>query len=151
MATGAELKNISRARIKTSDTLIEAKDWDGAAQMMGLALECALKSVICKTLNLSNYPESHKDGDIPKLFMCHKFDRLALLGGLDENFSSDGDKDVFQNWSEFTSNYTGEWVAMRYNDEKYSSFDEKTTKRIRDSLEGNDDSIIGYFEKNKKW
>lgn len=68
MANGPTLRKISIARVKSARLLIDAEDWDGAAQMMGLALECALKAACCKALGLNTYPEKHSDKHIPAFF-----------------------------------------------------------------------------------
>ena len=70
--------------------------------MMGLALECALKSCICKTLRVGKYPDSHKDKKVPDFFMTHAFDRLLLLSGLTDILSIRGSyPQAYNNWSLF--------------------------------------------------
>jgi hypothetical protein len=127
MPSKKELKNISLARIKSAETLLKNNDWDGSAQMMGLALECALKAAICKTLRIQNYPESHKDKKVPEFFMTHGFDRLVLLAGMTDIFTATGDAAAFANWSAFTVQYPGEWTSMRYDPNK--KFNQVITKK----------------------
>ncbi len=69
MANRKEFKSISLARLKTAKLLIDAKDWDGASYIMGYVLECGLKAVICKTLNLISYPEFTKKKDVDNYFI----------------------------------------------------------------------------------
>jgi hypothetical protein len=144
-----DLKRIALARVKGAKHLIDKKDWDGAVQMMGLALECALKSVVCKTLKLPTYPLTHpKDKKVQEFFMTHSFDRLLLVSGLSDIFSAAGDSFIFDNWSEFTLAYQGEWTAMRYID---GAFDETKAMKLCSCLYGNSNGIIRIIAKKKKW
>lgn len=128
---------------------MKAEDWDGAAQMMGLALEYALKAAICKTLNIPAYPEDHKDSSF---FMVHTFDRLLLLSGLSSTFSAAGDTEVLDNWSGFTLPYRGEWVGMRYNDPQYGPFDKKTVEKLYHHLYGDKEyGILRVIAKKRRW
>ena len=81
MASSSELKSISLLRMKTVKILIEGKDWDSAAYMMGYALECAMKAVVCKTLNLVSYPENTRNNLTDNYFMTHKFDQSLTPSG----------------------------------------------------------------------
>ena len=80
MATGSDLKNIAKARLASAEILIKAKDWHGAAYMLPYALECALKAVICKTLNLMAYPDDYKSKtDVRSFFSTHLFLQLKSI------------------------------------------------------------------------
>lgn len=114
MATGIGLRNISKARLKSADTLIADQDWDGAAAMLGLSLECALKAVICKTLHLATYPENTRSARIDNFFMSHDFDALLKASGMEHLFSLTGTPEAFKNWSEFTKELPGDWINLRY-------------------------------------
>jgi hypothetical protein len=105
---------IALARLKSSEILIEAKDWDGAGYLSGHVLECALKAAVCKTLNLLVYPEYTKNEKTDGYFMTHKFDQLLIASGLESIFSSRGPIEAFQYWSDFTKEYPSDWPAMRY-------------------------------------
>jgi hypothetical protein len=96
MANGVGLKEIALARLETTEVLIEAKDWDGAGYMLGHVLECALKAVICKTLNLVEYPEYTKNEKTDGYFMTHKFDQLLIASGMENIFSPRGPIQAFQ-------------------------------------------------------
>jgi hypothetical protein len=116
MANSTELKEISKARLKSARILMNSKDWEGAGYMLGYSLECILKAVICKTLNLSEYPET-KDSE---WFLTHKLDRLLRLSGLENIFGPNGPG--FRVWSDFTQYYAGEWPAIRYDQSRLNSF-----------------------------
>lgn len=147
----ATLRLIAKTRIKSSKILLGAGDWDGAAYMMGYALECALKAAACKTLRIEDYPVSHKDKKVPELFMTHSFERLLLLSGLSDIFNVQGDVPAFNNWSTFTINYPGEWTTIRYRDPAASPFDEQTTKKLIECLCEDENSIIKTISKRKRW
>lgn len=53
--------------------------------------------------------------DSSLFFRTHKFDPLLIVSGLSKMFSTKGDIQAFQNWSDFTNEYAGEWPSMRYN------------------------------------
>src|SRR4051812_12654510 len=98
MATAANFKRLAISRIKSANCLLRNKDWHMASYLMGSALECALKAVICKNLKLPDYPEKHKDKKVPDFFMTHIIDRLVLMSGLLDVFRVNGDPLVFNNW-----------------------------------------------------
>lgn len=139
MANCEELKSIAEARVQSAKFLIEAKDWDGAAYMMGYGLECMLKSVICNTLNLKKYPDT-KDND---WFLTHKLDRLLLLSGLENIFGVGGPG--FEAWSGFTNYYQGEWPSMRYEPKALARFDEQTTLQLFEFLTCTDETKEGII------
>ena len=58
MATPDQLKKITETRIQTFNNLMLAEDWFWAAYTMAMTLECALKAMICKTLDLQTYPQN---------------------------------------------------------------------------------------------
>jgi hypothetical protein len=149
MVSHKELKSIAHSRIKSAKILIDGGDWDGAAQMLGLALECALKAAVCKNLRIQNYPESHKDKKVPEFFMTHAFIRLLLLSGLSDIFTAAGDALAFANWSNFTIQYPGEWTSMRYDSGR--KFDETTVRGLYINLFADTNSIIKTIAKKKRW
>lgn len=149
MASREELKTIYRARVKSAEILIAGGDADGAVQMMGLALECALKASACEALGIINYPETHDDGEVPKFFKSHKFERLLLISGMTETFSAAGDSDVLDNWSKFVAAYPGEWVSMRYN-EKYS-YDNTIAEELYKYLYSDSKSILKAIAEKRSW
>lgn len=149
MATGSELKQITEARLKSAETLMYAKDWHGAGYMLGYTLECALKAVTCKTLNLVTYPENHKNDKINSYFMTHRFEQLLIVSGLENIFSSRGTKEAWQNWSDFTLEYPGEWPSMRY--DINTVWDEAKVKRLYQCLVKPRSGILKIIRRNKKW
>ena len=151
MATGSELKKISESRIGSAKILLDRDDWHMASYLMGCALECALKSVICKTLKITDYPEEHKDKTIPSFFMTHFIDRLLLVSGLMDIFgSAAADPRVLNNWSQFTIRYLGDWVTMTYAEEA-KQFDETTAKMLYQYLYDDEKSIIKTIDKELRW
>lgn len=151
MADSKDFKSISKTRLRTVQILIDGKDWDGAAYMMGYVLECSLKAVICKTLHLVSYPENTRDNKIDSYFMTHKFDQLLTPSGMEDLFSGRGEKDVFRNWSEFTQEYQGDWVRMRYDPARLKQFDEIKVKKLYNNLTEEPSGILAVIETKKRW
>lgn len=153
MTSKDTLKKIALIRLKTAKTLLNADDWQGSAYMMGLALECMLKAVICKTLRISNYPERHKDKKIPDFFMTHSFNRLLLVSGLSDIFSPKGDVLAFGNWSSFVIQYPTEWTIMRYidpSDPSSSQFDNQNVPDLYKYLYEDQNSIIKTIQREQR-
>jgi len=151
MASGPELKEIALARIKSAEVLINAKDWDGAGNVLGFALECALKSVVCKTLNLLTYPENHKDEKINAFFMTHFLSRLLLVSGLSQTFSAAGKKEEFDNWSLFVAAYPGDWASLKYLPPAVSPFTPVKVPELFKYLYEDKDSIINVIDGKGLW
>lgn len=148
MATCGELKTITKARLKSAQILIDAKDWAGAAYMMGYVLECALKACVCKTLRLSKYPEDKKKDSH---FMTHYFDQLLILSGTSDIFNLNAEKKAFQNWSNFTKEFPGDWPAMRYNAAHQQTFEEKKVKGLYVNLTNASNGILNVIDRKKRW
>ncbi len=147
MANNVELREISKARLKSAEKLMIVEDWLGAAYMMAWSLECALKAVTCKTLHLQNYPEDKRTSDY---FMTHRFDRLLIVSGMENVFSSRGDVDTYQNWSDFTGQFqTTDWPNMRYdpNPQWTKSKVENMYTYLKDPQNG----IITTIIEKRKW
>jgi len=131
MANLKDYKKITRSRLKTVDVLMKAKDWDASAYMMGYVLECGLKGLICSKLRLNTYPDGNDE--IARFFKTHKFDPLLVLSGLSGMFSPIGElQEAFQNWSEFTAEYQGDWPSMRYDSGRV--WDEVKIKKLYTNL-----------------
>ena len=141
--TNERLKQITEARMISVKFLIEAEDWFWASYTMAMALECALKAMICKTLNLKSYPEDLKNEEkIVHFFWTHQFEQLLVLSGLKRLIGSHGRPEVFQNWSEFTKVFSGNWPAIRYNYQRQQEFNETKTRLLYKNLIDNDYGLI---------
>lgn len=147
--TSDELKSITSARLASAQILIGAGDWYHASYTMAMALECALKAMICKTLKLSIYPQDrNRYKKITDFFWTHEFQQLLILSGLSEIFDLTGSKpELIQNWSEFTQEFTGEWPQLRYNFDRQRQFDENKAKKLHKNLT---DSSYGIITKIKE-
>jgi len=130
---------------------MDADDWDGAAYIMGYALETALKAASCIALKLDTYPERTSNKSIDNCFMSHKFDQLLVISGLTDLFSITSSAEAFKNWSEFVQEYQGDWVNMRYNPQILVNFDKIKVERLYQNLQDDKDSIIKTIESNKRW
>ncbi len=149
MANCRELKQIARARLISVKILVKAKDWHGAAYLLGYVLECALKAVTCKTLRLISYPDNTKNPNINSYFMTHRFEQLLVVSGLEDIFSYRGPANVWKNWSDFTIEYPGDWPTMRYDPKKVWS--EVKVKKLLNNLIEPKYGIISIIKEKRKW
>jgi hypothetical protein len=152
MASRSTLKNVAISRIKGAKLLLNGDDWEGSAHTMALALECALKAAVCKTLRIEDYPENHRDKKVPDFFMTHSFDRLLLLSGLSDVFSTQGNQQAFDNWSQFTIQFPGEWTGMKYDPQAAPNvFDRSLSARLMVQIYEDNQSIIKTIRRLKRW
>lgn len=151
MANRDDLKELAQQHLKTAEILIRARDYAGAAYMLGYVLEFALKSAACKTLNLVSYPESGSNERISSFFKAHNFDQLIMISGLTDLFDFRGSAGASRNWSDFTGMFLGEWPRMRYDLPFRKQFNEKTLKKLYNNLTDSNNGILTVIEKNKRW
>ncbi len=149
MANCPELRKIAKARLKSAETLMSVNDWHGAAYMLGYVLECALKAATCKVLHLVTYPENTKNDKINSYFMTHRFEQLLIVSGLENIFSSRGPKEAWENWSDFTLKYPGEWPAMRY--DAKTVWNKLTVEGLHQNLTEPMHGILTVIKERKKW
>lgn len=149
MANCAELRIIAKSRLKSAEILMKATDWHGAAYMLGYALECALKAATCKTLHLITYPDNTKNDKINSYFMTHRFEQLLIVSGLEDIFSSRGPQKAWQNWSDFTLEYPGEWPSMRY--DLKTVWDKIKVEKLYNNLTEPIDGMMTIIKRRGKW
>ncbi len=151
MATSSDFKSIAEQRLKTVEFLMANQEWGVAVYIMGFVLECVLKTLTCKVLNLSTYPEvqSTKNQKITSYFLTHDFDMLLIISGASQIFGLSGEG--ASSWSGFTQEYTksGAWTSIRY--EAICKFDEKTTRKLYAYLTAEPDGIIPILERKELW
>ncbi|HTE48385.1 MAG TPA: hypothetical protein VK675_00565 [Candidatus Paceibacterota bacterium] len=148
--TTEQLKLISNMRINSAETLMKAGDWFFSAYTMAMALECALKAMICKTLNLSSYPEDPKHAKIRNFFWTHEFEQLLILSGLSDTFSPSGQNpEAIQSWSEFTKEFSGSWSETKYSYDLQQQFDKIKVERLYENLTSSPWGIITKIK--EKW
>lgn len=144
MPNGNDFREIAKKRLKTVLILMEAKDTGMATYMMGHSLECSLKAVICKHLRLQQYPGQTGRKNIDTYFMTHNFDQLLVVSGMSDILGPRGSEDAFRSWSDFTKEYQGEWVSMRY---KLDDWSMQKITTLYTALNG----IISEIKKRHKW
>lgn len=150
MATQVDLRNIAKKRLATVKLLIDARDWEMAAYMMGYTLECALKAAACKTLHLPDYPPTNKNKE-DAYFKTHQFEQLLIVSGLSHILSPTGNVQAYRNWSMFTIDYSGDWITMRYNESQMKKFNETKVRQLYACLYDDKDSIIKTISGQRKW
>ena len=150
--TAEKLKAVVEARMRSVEILLQSEDWFLAAFTTAFVLECALKVMICKTLSLSAYPEDAKQigSKVRNFFWTHEFSQLLILSGLNEFFSPTGiSPELFQNWSDFTKEFPGSWLEIKYDYERQQQFDKVKVTRLYTTLT---DPSWGVLTKIKeKW
>lgn len=154
MASGDDLKTISKAQLHSADILIAGGDHLGAAQMLARSLECALKSVICKTLGLSRYPENTKKfKHVDDFFMTHELGALLIASGMSPIFDKDigADEKASYHWDQFTAAFPGNWTNQIYSPEAPAKFDAVKVKELYNHLIDQDSGIMTVIEKQGKW
>lgn len=151
MAGCAELKKLSKARLRSAKLLMDGGDWDGSAYMMGHVLETALKSAACKTLHLTDYPETTGNKKVDAMFMTHKFDQLLIISGLSDLFTFGSPGHISSKYSAFVQEYPGEWINMRYDPTIFIRFDEIKVKNLYNNLYQDSNSITKTLSRRNRW
>src|SRR6266436_5889340 len=77
----AELEHIARARLDDAKAFLTASRFDGATYLCGYAVEVALKSRICRTLNWPEFPSTGGEFQAYRSFQTHELDVLLRLSG----------------------------------------------------------------------
>lgn len=145
MANHKELKAIAKSRLKAAKILLDHKDYDGAVYIMGYAMECCLKAIICKRLNLLQYPDKSGSRDKDNIFKTHKFDILLTLAGLESDFNINLSLERYENWSELTK-----WnTELRY--EPIGTCNETDAERMYKALIETPNGVITWITKHRKW
>jgi hypothetical protein len=149
MATQEQLKNITKARVQSFINLMKAEDWFWAAYTMAMALEYALKTMVCKTLDFSTYPQNPKKPRIVSFFWTHEFEQLLIISGLTQTIKSTQTPEIFQNWSDFTKEFPGNWPEIKYDYERQQQFDKVKVERLSKNLLGAKYGLITKIK--EKW
>ena len=81
--------------------------------------------------------------------MTHRFEQLLIVSGLENIFSSRVPKEAWENWSDFTLKYQGDWPAMRY--DLKTIWDRITVEAVYKNLAEPTHGIITIIKERKKW
>jgi hypothetical protein len=108
--------------------------------LIGYVVECGLKAMICKRLNLIEYPDTGKYTDV---FASHALDRLLILSGYSSDIEITKNPDLFNNWSKLTKDWKPE---IRYIQGAYSK--NVIAEKIA-ALEDNTNGLLLWFKKGK--
>jgi len=127
------LKSVTNKKLKAAKILYGAGDYDTAGYLLGYVVECSLKAIVCKTLNLKEYPDTGRHQDV---FASHSFDRLLTLSGYSKDLNLSKNKDLNDKWSTLTKDWKPE---TRYNEGVF------TKKVIEEKIEALEDSKKGFM------
>ena len=142
MINRKQLKALSSARLGSTKYLCKHGDYDGAAYFLGYVVEFALKAVICKRLNLLNYPDF---GPLSEIFKTHDFNVLLTLSGMSDKININGELKLWENWSKLT-----QWRPdIRY--DPLGTYTEEYVEERIDALENKQCGLLIFVKKHKKW
>lgn len=146
--THQQWKKLTKQKIDTAQRLMQAHEWVVAAEYMGYALECALKTASCKTLNLTSYPPLKPNSTQEMTFFRkHDFDSLLIFSGLSDILGANS-----MTWGIFTPNYLDDWPqSIRYDQAAEKRFTETLVKQLYDMLYDREDSILKTIHRNQRW
>ena len=90
MPKRSEFQELATLRLAEANVLLTQNYPDGAFYLAGYAVECALKSAICKALNIDDFFDTYSSkahgakvkDDIVQKFKTHDFGTLLVLSGL---------------------------------------------------------------------
>ena len=120
--TRVDLQSLARLRLREAEVLFEAGLYDGASYLCGYAVECALKAVICKQLDVNEYP--HYRERLRGVFASHHLEDLRFLAGLSAKIGP-GRPVLWQNWSTVVA-----WKS----EQRYDSEGSQTAQNALDML-----------------
>src|SRR5271165_183388 len=137
--TRKDLQELSRLRLRETETLYEARLYDGCVYLAGYAVELALKARICRVLRVSEYPS----GDLGKAFKVHDLHQLKILAGLSPDIDVTKNKGLFDNWSKAVA-----WnPEQRY--ESPGKYRAGEARVILDSLTAKPNGVFTWL--SKRW
>jgi hypothetical protein len=140
MVNRTTLRNLAKQRLKAAKILFHAGDFDTAGYLLGYVVECGLKAMICKRLNLTEYPDTGKHMDV---FASHALDRLLVLSGYSSEIDLTKNPNLFDNWSKLT----GDWKPeIRYTQGAYTK---NIIARKITALEDSTDGLLAWFRKGR--
>lgn len=133
-----QLQALARLRLREAEALYAAGLYDGCVYLAGYAVELALKSRICKLLDLKNYPL-----EFGQAFKIHKLEQLKVLAGLSAQIDPSKNKKLFDNWSKAI-----EWdPEQRY--KAPGGYDAITAKQILDSIRTRPNGVLTWL--SRRW
>jgi len=140
MVNRVTLRNLAKQRLKAAKILFTAGDFDTAGYLIGYVVECGLKAMICKRLNLTEYPDTGRYTDV---FASHVLDRLLVLSGYSSEIELTKNPNLFDNWSKLTKDWKPE---IRYTQGVYSG--SVIAEKI-EALENPANGLLPWFKKGK--
>lgn len=93
----AEFQRLARTRARDGSVLLDARRWEGAYYLLGYAIECALKAVICTQTREFDFP----DKDRVNKSHTHNLANLLELSVLAPRLVEAAEEDpvIAANWS----------------------------------------------------
>lgn len=133
----AQLKKLSRLRIREAKVLLDKRCYQGSYYLAGYSVECALKACIAKQTRLYDFPDKER---VTKSY-SHKLKDLVEVAQL----KSALDNEVKSN-QQFGANWTMvvEWSeSFRYN----LTMPEKKARDFHAAISDQMDGVLPWLEK----
>lgn len=135
--TGDDFKRISQLRTEDALVLLQQKRYAAAYYIVGYAVECAFKVVICRRVKPNEFPAKNFSHQV----YTHELTNLRRLAGLEDDMEN-----------EFTSNpkLNANWNLVKTWDEesRYSeSFDEPQAKEMFEAVTDLEHGVLACISK----
>lgn len=141
MPTRTDLQKLANLRLKDAEALFAAGLYDGCTYLCGYVVELALKACICKTLNRTDYLDSHPN--LKTTFKTHDFDVLAILAGIKDELDANKSAALGVNWNTATA-----WKPeLRY--EPVGTYGRQETEDRLNSIRDNRDGVLKWL--SQRW
>ena len=110
MPSRSDLQTLTKQRLDDAGALLTLHFPDAAFYLAGYSIECALKAVVCKTLDQDDFYEPDRSNKatryvqerILREFKTHNYNDLLVLSGLSAKFevARDADPALYLAWIE---------------------------------------------------
>lgn len=141
MPTRIELQDISRLRLREAESLYAAGLFDGCVYLCGYVVESALKACICRTLDMTDYLDTHRT--LGRAFKSHDFDELSILAGVKTQIDANRNGPLWVNWSTATA-----WKPERRY-EPPGTYSAGDAQDLLNSIRDNPDGVLTWL--SQRW
>lgn len=143
MLSRSELEKLAELRLEESRALYDKGLFDGALYLAGYVIEFSLKAMVCKTLNLKEYPSNSSNKRVRDIFKKHDHDVLLVLSGLFQELEDNRLKSINldKNWS-IVSKWSTEF--------RYNQIGTSKSNSVLEYLEALTDKNYGIYTWIKK-
>jgi hypothetical protein len=113
-----KLQHLAELRLKDSEVLLAARQWEAAYYVLGYCIECALKACVAKQFRLHEVP----DRKLVNSFYTHSLDQLLEISGVKSekeghartNSQFETNWNTVRDWTEATRYEVGTTEALAF-------------------------------------